>query len=134
MGDRIEGRARELIDAKNFCHVATNGKDGRPDAVLVWVDTDGEDVLLNGAEGRVWPANLRRDPRVKLTVLNLENPYEYVTIDGDVIEVTPEGADDHINRLSKKYIDQDEYPFRAPGEVRLLVRVRPLKTSVWGGG
>jgi len=134
MADRIDGRARELIEAKNFCHVATNGKDGRPDTAVVWVSTDGQDVLLNGAEGRTWPANLRRDPRTKLTIVNLENPYEYVAIEGDAVEVTPEGADEHIDFLAKKYLDQDSYPFRAPGEVRLLVRVRPLKTSVWGGG
>jgi PPOX class probable F420-dependent enzyme len=133
MAAQIEGRSRELLEGKNFCGVVTIGEDGRPDVVVVWVDTDGQDVLLNSAEGRAWPESLRRDPRVTLAVANHENPYEYVAIDGDVAEITPEGADEHIDKLAKKYLDKDEYPFRQPGEVRLLIRVRPSKVSVRGG-
>lgn len=133
MPDSIEGRPRELLEAKNFCHVVTASRDGTPHVVVVWVSVEGDEVLLNGAEGRAWPANLRRDPRVTLTVVNLENPYEYTVIRGTAVEVTPDGADEHIDQLAKKYLDKDDYPFRAPGEVRLKVRVRPDRVRMWGG-
>ena len=133
MSGQIEGRSRELLEGKNFCGVVTNGKDGRPDDVEVWVDTDGEGVLLNSAEGRAWPESLRRDPRVTLAVANHENPYEYVAIDGEAVEITTEGADEHNDKLAKKYLDKVEYPFRQPDEVRLLIRVRPEKVSLRGG-
>jgi PPOX class probable F420-dependent enzyme len=125
----IEARSRELLEAKNFCHVGTIRKDGTPHVVPVWVDVESGDVLLNTAEGRAWLANSDRDPRVTLTVQNLENPYEYVTIRGQVSERTHEGADAHINALAKKYLDQDEYPFRQPGEVRVKIRVTPEHVS-----
>lgn len=126
---RIEGRTRELLEDKNFCTVATIGEDGTPNTVVVWVGVDGDDVALNSAEGRAWPNALRRDPRVTLTVPNGENPYEYVVVKGRAAEITTDGADEHINELSRKYLGQDEYPFRAPGEVRLKVRVTPERVS-----
>jgi PPOX class probable F420-dependent enzyme len=129
----IDGRSRELLEDKNFCHVVSAFSDGSPHAVVVWVDVEGDDVLLNGAEGRVWPANLRRDPNVLLTVVNLQNPYEYTTIKGRSVEVTSEGADEHIDALAKKYLDQDAYPFRTPDEVRLKIRIRPEKVRLRGG-
>ncbi len=121
----IEARSRELLQAKNFCHVGTIRKDGTAHVVPVWVDVENGDVLLNTAEGRAWLANSDRDPRVTLTVQNLEQPYEYVTIRGQVSERTHEGADAHIDALAKKYLDKDEYPFRQPGEVRVKIRVTP---------
>lgn len=133
MADGIDGRSRELLEARNFCHVATIGSDGTPHVAVVWVDVNTHDVLLNTADGRTWPENLRRDPRITLTVVNSENPYEYLSIDGKVIEMTHDGADDHIDAMAKKYLDEDEYPFRAPDEVRLLVRVKPEKISIRGG-
>jgi PPOX class probable F420-dependent enzyme len=132
MAEAIDERSRELLEAPNFGHVATIGGDGTPHVAVVWVDTDGDHVLLNSAEGRVWPDNIRRDPRLSLTVVNPENPYEYVVIRGRVVEITHEGADDHINALSRKYLGKDEYPFRLPDEVRLLIRVKPERVSRHG--
>lgn len=129
MASRIEGRSRELLEAKNFCNVATIGEDGTPDAVVVWVDVEGGDVVLNSAEGRSWPEALRRDPRVTLSVVNGENPYEYVVVKGRAVELTTDGADEHIDEMAKKYLGQDEYPFRAPGEVRIKIRVSPERVS-----
>jgi PPOX class probable F420-dependent enzyme len=125
----IEGRSRELLQDRNFCDVATIASDGTPHVAVVWVDVDGDEVLLNSAEGRTWPANLRRDPRVTLTVVNLQNPYEYTSIRGRAVDVTPDGADDHIDALAKKYLGADSYPSRVPGEVRLKIRVQPER--VW---
>jgi PPOX class probable F420-dependent enzyme len=133
VSDAIEGRGRELLEARNFCHVATLARDGPPHVAVVWVDTDGQDVLLNSSEGRIWPENLRRDPRATLTVVNSENPYEYLTVKGRMVEMTHEGAHDHIDALAKKYLDKEEYPFLQPGEVRLLVRIRPEHVALRGG-
>ncbi|HYI79889.1 MAG TPA: PPOX class F420-dependent oxidoreductase [Thermoleophilaceae bacterium] len=133
MADSIDRRSRELLEDKNFGHIVTMGRDGSPNVGVVWVDVEGDEVLVNGAEGRVWPANLRRDPKVVLTVVNLDDPYEYTTIKGRAVEITPDGADQHIDALAKKYLDKDEYPFRQEGEVRLKVRIQPEKVRVRGG-
>jgi len=129
MSESIEGRSRELLEQPNFCHVGSIRKDGSAHVIPVWVDTDGTYALLNTAEGRVWADNVARDPRVALTVANVENPYEYVTIRGRVEEITREGADEHIDKLAKKYMGLDEYPLRQPGEQRVIVRVAPERVS-----
>ena len=133
MAETIEGRVRELLEAPNFVHVATVRKDGVPHNVPVWVDTDGEHVVLNSAEGRAWPANLRRDGSAGLNVMNLENPYEYVYIKGALVEDTHEGADAHIDAMAKKYMGVDEYPLRQPGEQRVMFRIEPERVKVQGG-
>jgi PPOX class probable F420-dependent enzyme len=92
---------------------------------------DGKPVL-NTAEGRAWPRNLERDPRVTLTVQNAENPYEYVTIRGRVTERTTDGADEHIDALAKKYMGVDSYPLRKPGEQRVILRIEPEYIHVYG--
>lgn len=121
----LEPRDRELLEAKNFVQVSTQREDGTIHTVPIWVDTDGESVVLNTAEGRAWPKNLRRTGNVTLTVLNMENPYEYLTITGSVAEDTHEGADAHIDAMAKKYLDKDAYPFRQDGEERVIFRIRP---------
>ncbi|MTD43867.1 TIGR03618 family F420-dependent PPOX class oxidoreductase [Conexibacter sp. W3-3-2] len=128
----IEGRVRELIEAKNFAHVGTVREDGTVLVVPVWVHTDGEHVLLNSAEGRAWPANLRRTGTITVTVTNHENPYEFTSITGSLALDTHEGADEHINELSKKYIGQDEYPFRQPGEQRVKFAISPDRVKLHG--
>lgn len=133
MPDKLEGRARELLESANFCHISTLGDEGRPQINPVWAHTDNGHVVVNSAEGRKWPENVRRDPRVTLCVPNQENPYEYVTIWGHVVEEDHDGADDNINFLAKKYLDEDEYPFRQPGEKRVLFRIEPERVHVYGG-
>jgi PPOX class probable F420-dependent enzyme len=132
MADRIEGRAEELLKAKNFCHVSTLRSDGSVHTAPVWVDVQDGLPVLNTAEGRAWPKNLERDPRVTLTIQNLENPYEYLEIRGRVAERTHEGADEHIDAMAKKYMGVDEYPLRQPGEQRVIIRVEPEHTAVRG--
>jgi PPOX class probable F420-dependent enzyme len=132
MSAKIEGLAEELLKAKNFCHVATLRADGTVHGVPVWVDIQDGQPVLNTAEGRAWPRNLERDPRVTLTVQNLENPYEYVEIRGRVAERTHDGADAHIDALAKKYMGVDEYPMRQPGEQRVIIRVDPEHVSSFG--
>jgi len=132
MADALEGRARELVEGRNFAHVVTQRDDGTPHAVLAWVDVEDGTVTLNSAEGRIWPELARQNPELTITVVNHENPYEYVTIRGRVEEVTTEGADEHIDALSQKYLGTD-YPYRTPGEQRVKIRVRPEEVTVRGG-
>lgn len=130
---KIEGRVRELLEGKNFCVVSTLRPDGSIHAAPVWVDVEDGTPVLNTAEGRTWPRNLERDPRATLTIQNLENPYEYVTIRGRVAERTHEGADAHIDRLAKKYLGKDSYPFRQPGERRVIIKITPEHVFHNGG-
>ena len=132
MSATIEGRSEELLQAKNFCLVSTIRSDGSVHAAPVWVDLQDGRPVLNTAEGRAWPRNLERDPRITLTVQNMENPYEYVEVRGRVGERTHEGADQHIDQLAKKYMGVDEYPMRQPGEQRVIIRVEPDVVRVWG--
>lgn len=131
---RIEGRARELIEqGKNFVTLATRREDGTTHMTVVWGGLEGDRIAVNSAEGRTWPANVRREPRVSLVVVNQENPYEYVSVRGRVVEDTHNGADDHINSLTRKYMGKDEYPFRQPGEQRIKFLIEPEWVSVQGG-
>ncbi len=127
MSQTIEAPVRALLEGPNFGSVATLQADGTPIVVLSWVDVDGDHVVLNSAEGRAWPRNLRRDPRVTIAVPNAQNPYEYAQIRGHVVAETQEGADEQINKLAKRYLGQDEYPFRQPGEQRVMFRIAPDK-------
>jgi len=133
MSPAIDGRAEELLKAKNFAVVSTIRPDGSIHAAPTWVDVQHGRPVVNTAEGRAWPRNLERDPRVTLTVQNLENPYEYVTIRGRVGERTRDGADEHIDSLAMKYLGQETYPYRQPGEQRLIVRIEPEHVHVYGG-
>src|ERR1700704_3121623 len=133
MSTRIEGRAEELLRARNFAHVATLRADGYAQVVPAWIDVQDGRPVLNTAKGRAWPRNLERDPRITLEVQNMENPYEYVEIRGRVAEQTHEGADEHIDQLAKKYLGVDKYPMRQPGEQRLIIRVEPEYVKVMGG-
>lgn len=116
---------RLLGEGKNLATVATIMPDGSPQATVVWIDTDGEHVIFNTAEGRVKTNNLRRDPRAAVAIVNADNPYEQVTIRGRVVEFTHEGANAHIDALAKKYLGLDEYPHRNPNERRVIVKIAP---------
>lgn len=116
---------RQLLLAPNLGFLATRMPDGSPQVTPVWIDTDGTYILVNTAEGRQKPRNLRRDPRVALAVVDRQHPYRYAQIRGRVVALTPEGAEEHIDKLARKYLGQDRYPFRQPGERRLLVKIQP---------
>jgi len=130
MSAELNAKAKELLKAKNFCHIATLRSDGAPHVVPVWVDEQDGRLVLNTAEGRAWPRNLERDQRVACAVQNLENPYEYVAIRGRVVERTHDGADEHIDALAMKYLGQEKYPGRHEGEQRVIIRIEPEHVSV----
>jgi PPOX class probable F420-dependent enzyme len=108
--------------------VATVMADGSPQVTPVWIDTDGENVLFNMARGRVKEANLRRDPRVAVAIVDPKIPDERaLVVRGVVTDITPEGGKEHIDKMAKKYRDFDEYPWLEPGEERLIVKIRPQR-------
>jgi PPOX class probable F420-dependent enzyme len=121
----LDDRDRALLSSGNFCHVSTLREDGTIHTVPVWVDVDADLVLLNTEKDRAWPKNLRRTDTTTLTVLNHENPYEYLTITGHVAEETTAGADAHIDLLAQRYIGQDKYPFHQEGDVRTIFKIAP---------
>jgi PPOX class probable F420-dependent enzyme len=129
----IKGRARELIEAPNFVTLASEREDGSTHLTVIWGGLEDGRIAVNSAEGRTWPENVRRNPEVSLVVVNNDNPYEYVSVRGRVVEDTHDGADEHINRLAKKYLDKDEYPFRQPGEQRIKFLIEPEQVGVHGG-
>ena len=121
----IPAEAKHLLGGKNFAHVATLMPDGAPQVSPVWIDEEDGVVVFNTAEGRLKPKNLRQDDRVAISITNPENPYESVLIRGKAVELTHEGADEHIDALAKRYMGVDEYPMRQPGEERVIVKVEP---------
>jgi PPOX class probable F420-dependent enzyme len=118
---------RELLEQPNYAVVSTHNADGSIHSTITWVDTEDGRIAINSAVGRVWPTNLQRDPHVNVLIQEAGNPYNFVEIRGNA-ESTTDGADEHINRLSKKFIDQDEYPYRQPGEERIKFLITPQHT------
>ncbi len=119
---QIEGPARELLDSRNHAVVSTLNENGSIHSTVVWANVEDGVVAVNSAVGRKWPSNLERDPRITVTVYDESNPYEYVEIRGTA-SGTLEDADGHIDRLAKKYMDADSYPFRQEGEQRVIFYV-----------
>ncbi len=124
MATTIPEDARRLLDEPNFAHVATTMPDGSLQSTPVWIDRDGDAVVFNTAKGRAKHRNLEQNPQLALSVLDSANPYSYLQVRGRA-EFVEEGADDHIDQMAKKYLGKDEYPFHAPGEERIIVRVVP---------
>ena len=123
----IDDSVIQLLTGKNFAFVATLMKDGSPQITPTWIDFDGNSILINTAEGRIKQKNVSRDPHVAISIVDQNNPYNMVTIRGKVIEQTSTGADDHIDKLAKRYLGVDKYPFRSQDEKRVILKVQPEK-------
>jgi PPOX class probable F420-dependent enzyme len=119
----------DLFKKKAFAHLATLMPDGQPQVTPVWVDFDGQHVVINTAAGRQKDKNLQRDGRVALSIADPDNPYRYLEVRGHVAERTHEGADQHIDAMAKKYLGKDKYPYSKPGEVRVIYKVKPERTT-----
>jgi PPOX class probable F420-dependent enzyme len=123
----------DLLNTKvAFAQLATLNANGSPQVTPVWVDFDGTNIVVNTAKGRVKAKNLEREKRVALSIQDPENPYKYLGVQGRVVEITEAGADDHIDKMAKKYMGKDKYPFRTPGEVRLIVKIVADKVHTMG--
>lgn len=132
MPDQIPEAYLDLFQKKAFASLATLMPDGRPQVTPVWCDYDGRHVIVNSAKGRQKDRNMRRDARVSLAIIDPDNPYRYLEVRGRVAEITEDGADAHIDRMAKKYLGQDKYPYRSPEEVRVLYKIEPERTHVMG--
>jgi hypothetical protein len=129
----LEGRVREILESPNFDVVGTSRPDGSVFQVPVWGHVDGDRVALNSAEGRKWPEYLRQNGGASILVYNLENPYEFVRIKGQLVEDTHEGSDEDIDSLAKKYLGVDSYPGRKEGEQRIRFQLEPKAVTHHGG-
>lgn len=126
--------AVKLLQEKQIAQLATTMKDGSPQVTPVWIDVeeDGGHVLINSAEGRVKTRNAERDPRVAVSVVDAQNPYRYAIVRGRIVERRHEGADAHIDKLAKKYLNADSYPMRKEGEQRVILRIKPEQVMEQG--
>jgi len=115
----------DLFTKKAFAHLATLMPDGSPQTTPVWVDYQDGFILVNTARGRQKDRNIRRNPRVALSILDPDNSYRYLQVRGRVVEITESGADAHIDRLAFKYLGQEKYPNRRPGEIRVIYKILP---------
>lgn len=132
MAVQLTAGVKKLFTDPNFAHLATIMPDGSPQVSVVWVEMDGDRIIVNTQEGRVKPANVRRDSRVAISIHDQNNPYLSATIRGRVIEITHEGAEEGIHRLAKKYMGQDRYPYLQPGDQRVIFVIEPEHVSSMG--
>lgn len=123
----ISDEIAKLFLEKNLAFLATLMKDGSPQITPTWVDLENNTVLINTAEGRVKQRNVTRDPRVAVSIVDQHNVYNMVTVRGRVVEQTTKGADEHIDKLAKKYLGVDKYPFRSANEKRVILKINPEK-------
>jgi PPOX class probable F420-dependent enzyme len=130
---KLSEKARAKVEAPNFGYLATVMPDGSPQVSPVWVDLEGDLVLINTATGRVKEQNMRREPRVAISIADKDNQYEKVDIRGRVAEfVEGDEAYAHIDKMAQKYIGQEKYPWLQPGEERVVVKIRPESVSEMG--
>ena len=118
----FDKEAIEIIEGKNFAYIATSMPDGSPHTSPVWIDRDGDTLLINTVPGRVKQRNVSRDPRVAISMVQEKSPYRHLFMRGRVIEQTKEGALDHINRLARKYLGK-EYTWEDRN--RIILRIKP---------
>jgi PPOX class probable F420-dependent enzyme len=121
-----------VTQKKAFAALATIMPDGSPQVTPVWIDYEGGMIRMNTAKGRVKARNLQAGARVALSILDPDNPYRYVQIRGRVASARGDGADAHIDTLAKKYLGKDTYPFRRPGETRIMYEIEPIAVSGMG--
>ena len=122
MALKLPASVKKLLEDKAYGHVITYNPDGSTQVTMVWMDVDGDQVVYNTAEGRLKVRNLRADPRVTVSMQSRDDPQAYLSIKGRAT-LTHEGADANIDKLAKRFLGVDTYPYRAPGEQRVLVRI-----------
>jgi PPOX class probable F420-dependent enzyme len=127
MAMKITDEQRAFLTGKNFASIATLNQDGSPQVSPVWIDVEGDTVIVNSEQKRLKVRNLQRDPRVAISVPKSENPYEYIEIRGVVKEITPEGGFEGIDRLAEKYLGVEEYPNNLPDDVRVVIKIEPTR-------
>ena len=124
MSSSFPEKYRDLFQKKAFGAFTTLMPDGSPQTTPVWIDYQGDEIWVNSALGRQKDKNVRRDPRVAIAVMDPDDPYRYVEVRGQVREITEHGTDAHIDKMARKYLGQDKYPYAQPGEKRVLYKIR----------
>ena len=132
MSQAIPEKYKDLFQKRAFASLATLMPDARPQVTPASSAFAGDHGSFNSTRGRQKDKNVRRDPRVSLAIIDPENPYRYLEIRGRVVEITEEGAGEHIHKMAKKYLGVDKYPYGQPGEVRVLYKIKPEHTTVMG--
>ena len=132
MAATIPQQYKDLLQKKALANLATLMPDGRPQVTPVWVDLDDSHIRVNSAKGRVKDKNMRRNKNVALSIFDPDNPYRHLAVQGEVVDIMEQGADEHIDALAKKYLGKDKYPFRQPGEVRVIYKIRPDRVAQMG--
>lgn len=125
--DKLSPGAVSLLKEPQIAHFTTLMSNGAPQVTPVWVDVseDGSEVIVNTAEGRVKARNTQQDPRVAISVVDARNPYRFVLVRGRIVERRHGDAPQHIDKMAKKYLGQDKYPFFQPGENRVMLVIKP---------
>ena len=123
---------RDLLEAPNLAHLATVMPDHSPQVTPVWFEFDGEFIMFNSAKGRQKDRNLRANPHVALSIVDPKNSYRYLEVRGEIVEITEEGADAVIDRLAKRYLGLDRYPYHNERETRVTYTVKPSKFAGMG--
>ena len=131
-GETIPENFQDLFKKRAFASLSTLMPDGSPQVTPVWIDVEGGRLVVNSAKGRVKDRNMRRDPRVSLAIMDPENPYRFLEVRGRVVEISEQGADAHIDKMAKKYLGQDTYPYRKAGEVRVRYLIEPQRVHTMG--
>jgi len=126
----MDDKVIKLFKERNLIFIATIMKDGSPQLSPVWADYENGYVFVNTAEGRLKHKNVLRDPRVAISVVDNNNPLDMTTIRGKVVDIIPDYEYEHANKLTKKYIGKDKYPFRQPGEKRIIFKILPERVFV----
>ena len=126
----MDQKAEHLFKGKNLVFVATLMKDGSPQLSPVWADYENGFIFVNTAEGRIKHKNVLNDSRVAVSVVSHENPLDMTTVRGKVIEIIPDYDYAHINKLTKKYMGLENYPFKRKGERRIVFKIKPEKVFV----
>jgi PPOX class probable F420-dependent enzyme len=127
LAKKLAERVIKLIDGKNFAYLATLLPDGSPHVTPMWVDHEGDMLLMNTAIGRIKQRNITRDPRVSITIVDSNNPYDRIVIHGRVVSQAEQGADAHIDKLAKKYTGANKYQKASPTEKRIIIKIEPLR-------
>jgi len=129
---QITPEIEQLLREASYAQIATLMPDGSPQLTQVWIDTDGTHLIINTVATHQKVRNARRDPRVAVNVHDPTKPFRLANIRGRVVEITSEGADQHITLLARKYLGTDTYPFRRPGQQRVILKIMPRRIRTMG--
>ncbi|MBW3605028.1 MAG: PPOX class F420-dependent oxidoreductase [Actinobacteria bacterium] len=122
----------DLVTGASFAHVATIGPDGEPQSTPVWIDGDATTVRFSQTTSRQKYENVQREPRLAMSMVDMDNPYRYLEIRGRVVDISDDADNAFIDALAKKYLGEDSYPYHQPGDKRVVVTVEPEHTTTMG--